>query len=80
MVGSVASTKVSSRSKDRKKLLKGDILSKEEEARMMKEKKDRMDSVKRQYSRRKLVQRSSSRGRPSDAASSVSNSDIRKRS
>jgi len=46
---------------------------------MMKEKKDRMDSVKRQYSRRKLVQRSSSRSRPNDAASSVSGSELRGR-
>ena len=36
----------------RTELLKSNILSKEEEARMIKEKKDKMDEIKQRYSRR----------------------------
>ena len=51
---SVAPSNVSrASSQNRKKdLLKSDILSKEEEARVLKEKKDRMDEIKKKYSRR----------------------------
>ena len=44
-------------------LLKSNILSKEEEARMLKEKKDKMDEIKQRYSRRSR-QNSNSATRP----------------
>jgi hypothetical protein len=44
-------SRASSQSK-KSQLLKSDILSREEEARLLKEKKDKMDAVKQKYSRR----------------------------
>ena len=54
-------SRISSRSRGR--LLKSDILSKEEEARQIKEKKDKMDEIKSRYSRRSR-QNSNSATRP----------------
>lgn len=53
-------TRVSSRSKD--KLLKPAILSKEEEARLAREKKAKMDEIKLKYSRKMRSGSRQSRG------------------
>ena len=57
MISNVKSVATSVRSREnslkkRKDLLKSDILSKEEEARLIREKREKMEAIKKQYSRR----------------------------
>ena len=62
-------TKRSSVSRDKAHLLKSDILSKEEEARLIKEKRDKIEEIKKRYSKRSSSRGGSKKRDNSDGAS-----------
>ena len=67
VISSVAPSAISARSRgssqSRRNLPKSEILSREEEARLAKEKKDKMDEIKKKYSRRSRANSKASTGR-----------------